>query len=440
MIVDSDCCIRGKKHLLDLNDRGLDVQAAQEKVYNFFLEIVQNQEPEDVLQEFKDLFINCLDSANSNSELGIYQIFVGSNEPLFRNTLKRTCYILINNWENRRKYKYIQKLIDVFSEYKPKNTSLCSRKINIFRAWLANFINSKDYQELKLFAIKYEDKNNLHWTKRYSSYLLLAQSTNKNNPKEQQEAAKRLSKQLKDKFKFELAMYIARSQSTASNINRYQNPSILGDEVLRLIKVIVVRKGVFSYENIANIFVKQTRNQSLKEFKESLLKYLIYSVGQQEFVETLEQQLSEQILVWKEEYNQKIIDKNLSLRVCNKVIDSLISENGKEPSQLFILLLSQGNPLTLVIVLLKIILISKNSRRHLEMRIANIINYYEQYNENECDWIINFIEVFNITFAIYAENVEYNLIQMKGKSPQAESQANLDTYRIFSQLKLRRKE
>jgi len=440
MIVDSLGDIRGKKHLLDLNDRGLDVQAAQEKVYSFFLDIVQNQEPEDVLQVFKDLFINCLDSANSNSELGIYQIFVGSNEPLFRNTLKRTCYILINNWENRRKYKYIQKLIDVFSEYKPKNTSLCSRKINIFRAWLANFISSKDYQELKLFTIKYEEKNNLHWTKRYSSYLLLAQSTNKNNPKEQQEAAKRLSKQLKDKFKFELAMYIARSQSTASNINRYHNPSMLGDEVLRLIKVIVVRKGVFSYENIANIFVKQTRNQSLKEFKESLLKYLIYSVGQQEFVETLEQQLSEQILVWKEEYNQKIIDKNLSLRVCNKVIDCLVSENGKEPSQLFILLLSQGNPLNLVIVLLKIVLISKNSRRHLEMRIANIINYYEQYNEDECDWIINFIEVFNITFAIYAENVEYNLIQMKENSTQAESQGSLDTYRVFSQLKLRRKE
>ncbi|MEO0838347.1 MAG: hypothetical protein AAF063_05520 [Cyanobacteria bacterium J06643_5] len=440
MIVDSLGDIRGKKHLLDLNDRGLDVQAAQEKVYSFFLDIVQNQEPEDVLREFQDLFINCLDSANSNSELGIYQIFVGSNEPLFRNTLKRTCYILINNWENRRKYKYIQKLIDVFLEYEPKNPSLCSRKVNIFRAWLANFINSKDYQELKLFAIKHEDKNNLHWTKRYSSYLLLAQSTNKNNPKEQQQAAKRLSKQLKDKFKFELAMYIARSQSTASNVNRYHNPSVLGDEVLRLIKVIVVRKGVFSYENLANIFVKQTRNQNLKEFKESLLKYLIYSVSHQEFVETLEQNLSEKLLLWKEEYNQKAIDKNLLLRTCNKVIDCLISENGKEPSQLFILLLSQGNPLTLVIVLLKIVLISKNSRRHLEMRIANIINYYEQYNESECDWIINFIEIFNITFAIYAENVEYNLIQMQGESTQTESQGSLDTYRIFSQLKLRRKE
>ena len=35
----------------------------------------------------------------------------------------------------------------------------------------------------------------------------------------------------------------------------------------------------------------------------------------------------------------------------------LTCENGKEPSQLFILLLSQGNPLTLVITLLKIVLI-----------------------------------------------------------------------------------
>ncbi len=437
MIVESLPSIQGKKHLLDLNHRGLDVQVAQETVYNFFLEIVQNCEPEDVLQEFKNLFINCLDSG---SELGIYQIFVGSNEPEFRNTLKRTCYILINNWENRRQYQYIQKLIDLFAEYTPKRTIAGSRKINIFRAWLTNFIQSKDCQELKLFAIRHEEKSKLHWTKRYSSYLLLAQSTDKNNPIEQQEAAKRLSKQLKDKFKFELAMYIARSQSSASSINRYQNPSMLGDEVLRLIKVIVVRKGAFSHENIANIFIKQTKNQTLKEFKKSLLKYLKYSVSQQEFIEILAKQLSEKLFAWKTDYNETTIDKNLLLRSCNKVIDCLTSENGKEPSQLFILLLSQGNPLTLVIALLKIVLISKHSRRHLEKRIANLINYYETYPEEECKWVINFIEIFNITFAIYAENVEYNLIKMQADSTEGESQINLDTYRVFSQLKLHRKE
>jgi hypothetical protein len=439
MIVDSLPNIQGKKHLLDLNLRGLDVQVAQEKVYNFFIEMVQNHEPEDVLQEFKKLFIDCLSNGSSDYDLGIYQIFVGGNEPEFRHTLKRTCYILINNWENRRKYQYIQQLIDLFKDYTPKISSTNSRRIKIFINWLTSFIDGKDYQELKLFAIRHEDQSKLHWTNRYSCYLLLAQSTDKNNPKEQQQAAKRLSKQLKDKFKFELAMYIARSQSTASSVTRYQNPSILGDEVLRLIKVIVVRKGTFSYENIANIFIKQTRDQSLKEFKKNFLKYLIYSVTQQEFIETLEQQLSEKLLQWKTDYNEEIIDKNLLLRTCNKAIDYLTSENGKAPSQLFILLLSQGNPLTLVIALLKIILISKHSRRHLEMRIANLINYYDIYPEEECQWVINFLEMFNITFAIYAENVEYNLIKMEDESNSDESEKNLDTYRIFSQLKLHRK-
>ncbi len=439
MIVDSLPNIQVRKHLLDLNLRGLDVQVAQEKVYNFFIEMVQNHEPEDVLQEFKKLFIDCLSNTSSDYDLGIYQIFVGGNEPEFRHTLKRTCYILINNWENRRKYQYVQRLIDLFTEYTPKISSTNSRKIKIFVSWLTSFINGKDYQELKLFAIRHEDQNKLHWTNRYSSYLLLAQSTDKNNSKEQQQAAKRLSKQLKNKFKFELAMYIARSQSSIPRDNRYQNPSTLGDEVLRLIKVIVVRKGVFSYENIANIFLKQTRDQRLKEFKENLLKYLIYSVGQQQFIETLSQQLSEKLLVWKADYNESTIDKNLLLRTCNKVVDCLTSEDGKIPSHLFILLLSQGNPLTLVIVLLKIVLISKHSRRHLEMRIANLINYYDTYPEEECQWVINFIEMFNITFAIYAENVEYNLIKMQDQSNIDESEINLDTYRIFSQLKLRRK-
>lgn len=439
MIVPKPASIQGKKHLLDLNDRGLDVQVAQEKVYNFFIEIVQNLEPEEVLQEFKNLFIDCLDSANSNAELVIYQIFIGSNEPEFCNTLKRTCYILINNWENSRKYKYIQKLIDLLTGYTPKSSWTNSKKINIFRTWLTNFINSKDCQELKLFATRHDDQSKLHWTNRYSSYLLLAQSTDKNNSKEQQQAAKRLSKQLKDQFKFQLAMYIARSQSSASNTNRYKNPSILGDELLRLIKAIVIRRGVFSYENIANIFIKQTCKQNFKEFKESLLKYLIYSVNQPRFIETLEQQLSQKLFAWKSNQNTETIDKNIFLRTCNKVIDFMTCENGKQPSQLFVLLLSQGNPLTLVIALLKIVLISKHSRCHLEMRIANLINYYQTYPEDECQWVINFIEILNITFAIYAENVEYNLIKMQEDSNSSESEKNLDTYRIFSQLKLSQK-
>lgn len=416
------------------NVKRIDVHFVQEKLYSFFVEIVNKYAPEDVLIEFKSVFLDCLVLKQLDLTIGIYDVFI-DNEQNFRNTLKRCCYILVNNWESNRKHKYTQALIELIDNYKSSAIDYKYKKITIFQTWLDNFIQSQDFQELKLFAYKNENKADGHWVNRYTSYLLAAQVVDKKNPKEQKEAAKKASKQLKDKFKFELAMYVARSQSNASSKTRYRNPSVLGDDILRLIKAIIVRRGVFSYDNIANIFIKQTQNQTFKDFKESLVKYLIFSVQQPKFVETLQQQLSEKLLIWKAECNDVIINKYLLLRTCNRMIDFLTTENSVQPSSLFVLLLSQGHPLTLVIVLLKIILICKHSRSHLESRIAHLIRYYDRYSEAECQWFINFIEIFNITFAIYAENVEYNLIKVEETEKAHEVEFDPNAYRVFSQLK-----
>ncbi|KYC39894.1 hypothetical protein WA1_28405 [Scytonema hofmannii PCC 7110] len=426
---------QSNKYTFDSENKRLDLDIAQERIYNYFIGIVKTWKPEDVLQEFKRLFLGFFEAVNSDSTTGIYELFSKSEEQAFLHTLKRCCYILINNWESNRKHKYIQDLVNLFSSYKDFQPTKYTHK-NLYIKWISNFIDSEEYQHIQFFAFKNSDEQSQkNWMNRYSSYLLVAQSLDINNPKEQQEAAIKLSRQLKDKFKFELAMYIARSQSSTSSTSRYKNPSILGDNVLRLIKAIVVKKGMFSYENIANIFLQQTQNQTFEGFKDSLQKYLIFSVQQQNFVETLKTQLLEKLHPWKAEQHEEMINKDLVLRTCNKVIDYLTTENGKEPSSLFILLLSQGHSLTLVIVLLKIILVSKNSRIHLESRIAYLIRYYNKYPEDECKWLIHFIEIFNITFAIYAENVEYNLIKIKEDEPLAEVQLNLDDYHVFSQLK-----
>lgn len=427
---------QGDQYLPKSRRKQQNLQDAQEKIYSFLLGMIKSRQPEDVLSEFRRLFIDCLESQSSSRRLGIYGAFSENDEQEFRYTLKRCCYILINNWESHRKYKYINDLVNIFADYNFATESKIVSKRSIYRSWLANFLNSSDYQELKLFVNRYEEQTKGPWVNRYSSYLLLAQSLNQDNPREQQEAARRMSRVLKDKFKFDLAMYIARSQSGSANICRSKNPTILGDNVIRLIKAIVIRKGVFSYENIANIFIKQTQNQCLKEFKISLQKYLFFSVQQKEITETLQQQLLDQLSSWKEQHHTEIINKDWLLRICNKLVDSLTTENGRDPSSLFVMLLSQGNPLTLVIILLKIILISRNSRSHLELRIAELIRYYNNYPEAECYWVINFIEIFNITFAIYAENVEYNLIRMEQEELIVQPQYDLDSYRVFSQLKL----
>ncbi|MEH2195216.1 MAG: hypothetical protein V7K98_21605 [Nostoc sp.] len=414
------------------------MQIAQEEVYSFFMEIVKSLSPDDILREFKSLFIDGLDSEDSDYIPGIYSVFLDNNEQELCNTLKRCCYIIVNNWKTNRKDKYIQELVNLFVNDNLKIKKNNAPIVKTCKTWLENFVKSKDYQELKLFAAKYDESSKGHWVNRYSSYLLIDQSVNKNNPREQQEAARKLSKQIKEKFKFELAMYIARSQSAVSSAARYKNPSILGDQALRLIKAIILKKGVFSHENIAHIFIKQTQNQTLEEFKINLEKYLFLCVGKQESVETWKQQFIDTLSVWKKDYNQETVTKDLFLRTCNRVIDSLTIENGKEASSLFILLITQGHALTLVIILLKIVLISKNSRRHLETRIAHLIRFYEHYPEDECKGVINFMEIFNITFAIYAENVEYNLIKMDEEKQSSNPQFNLDGYRVFSQMKVYR--
>lgn len=417
---------------------GHNLQLAQETLYRFLLNIVKEWPPEEVLLEFKRLFFYQFDLVNSNAVHAVYEIIFSNNEIEFRNTLKRCCYILVNNWDAGRHYKPIQELIQSFQEPTLENYTV-SPTLKRLRTWIENFRNSRDYEELKLFTTRYEEQKQQKdkWISRYTSYLLVPQYVDLANPVEQREAARALSRQLKDRFKFDLAMYIAKSQSATSPEKIPENPTALGDNVLHLVKTIVARRGRFSYANLANIFINQTQNSSFKEFKQSLQKYLIFSVEHSEFAATLQAKLSEKLETLYIDYDHNLISDALLLRTCNRVIDYLTTENKEEPSQLFVLLISQGNPMTLVIVLLKLVLICKAARSHLEAQIAELIRYYEKYPEQDCKWVVHFLEIFNVTFAIHAENVQYNLVKMEDRQEKiAQMQSHLDAYRIFSQMRL----
>lgn len=412
------------------------IPQAQETIYAHLLEIVKIWPPEDVLAEFRHLFIHHVNTISSNTLPALYEIVFANKEQEFRNTLKRSCYILINNWDIYRNHEPIRKLVELFSD-PILNRHTMSPTLKRLRGWLKNFIDSPDFEELKMFVSRYEDREYIHWTQRYTSYLLVPQYINLENPVEQREAARALSRKLKEKFKFDLALYTAHSQSTASRKRLPKNPTALGDEGLRLIKMIVARRGMFGYANLANIFLNQTRDLTYREFKRSLQEYLIFSVEHHDFVKTLKAQISSKLDSLYENHHDKVISDALLLRTSNRVIEYLTTENHEEPSALFLLLLSQGNPLTLVVVLLKVILVCRYARTHLEARIADLIRYYEPLPAEECQWVINFFEIFNIMMAIYAENIEYNLVDMsKLKKQQVSgSSSDLETYRIFSTLR-----
>lgn len=413
----------------------------QDKLYKSLLTTVQKTTPEETLIEFKRLFIDCLDQTQEDHHAaGVYTIFDEGREQDFYLTIKRCCYILINNWDTSKQNEYIHKLIEILENYKQESKNTVVSNKNMYHVWLTRFINSQDYEDLKIFISKYKQEKqkspDRNWTKRYSAYLLSAQAQDEDNSWEEREAVKKLSQQLKDKFKFDLAMYIAYSQSSAKN-KQYKNPTILGHEVLTLIKIIINKKGNLSYKNLAKIFIQQTENQTLAEFKHNLYKYLFFSfTDHSQTIRATKDILEKTLLEWNTKADEEIINSSFRLRICNRLIDILTAENNQEPTELFQLFLVRKKALVLVILFIKIVLICPNSRTHLELRIAQLITYYQKYPLHECEWLINFLEIFNIAFAIYSENVEYTLINMRNNEEKIHAKVNLDDYRIFSQLKL----
>ncbi len=419
---------------------GWSLTQAQQVIYDFLLDIVKRWPPEEVLEEFRHLFVHHTESVSDQTLPALHVILFANNESEFRNTLKRCCYILVNNWEMSRQFDAIQSLVEIFSDPLLERRTF-SPTLKRLRAWLQKFAASQDFEDLKLFAARLTGARTMNrpgdWVDRYASYLLVPQYVDEDNPIEQRRAAKALSRRLKDQFKFDLARYTAHSQTTLSQ-RTVQNPTALGDSVLRLIKAIVAKRGEFSYHNLAHLFLDQTKDTSYVNFKAVLPKYLLYTVSSNPISQTIQHHLTHRLANLYPEFEADTLDANLLLRTSNRVIDYLMTENRETPSPLFSLVLSQGNALTLAIILLKLVLISRNSQVYLEVRIADLIRYYEQFPPEECQWVINFLEVFRVTFAIYTENIEYNLVQVNteltaaGEDP-ADPLDNLSNFRIFSQ-------
>lgn len=424
---------------------GLSLVQAQQVIYDFLLEIVKIWHPQDVLEEFRHLFIHHTDSVSSQTLPALHVLLFANDEQEFRNTIKRCCYILVNNWEVSRQFEMIQALVDLFSDPLLQRRTL-SPTLKRLRQWLTGFTQSDDFEELRLFAARYSEERTLNrpdeWVSRYTSYLLVPQYVNDANPVEQREAARALSRRLKEKFKFDLAMYTAHGHGVRVNGRMVENPTALGDSALRLIKAIVAKRGEFSYKNLARLFLEQVKESRYREFKSSLPLYLLYTVSGNPISQQIREHLDGHLAELYSESDDESLNSSLVLRTSNRVIDCLMTEDNERPSPLFSLVLSQGNALTLTIVLLKLILVSRQSLPYLEARVASLLRYYEQFPRSECQWVINFLEVFQITFAIYGENIEYNLVRLNPHDDvpatmllsNQTNRSDLETFRIFSQI------
>lgn len=405
---------------------------AQEVISQYFLDCVTRQPPTDALESFANLFIEFAPQiASQNAYQALYDLLRANQERDFCLLLKRVFFILVNNWETSRQTHLTNQLIDLFKQL-PRPSSFQSTQVNRLRVWLNNFVASPDYQELLLYVTKFDEAYSPKWVQRYSSYFLMSQALDLNNSVEQRCAARIRAKILKDQFKFNLALYTARTHSATLHPEPATNPTQLSDNLLKWVKKLLVRQGQFSYANIANIFIQQTQQQTYQEFKQSLRKYLKFSVTQPQIIQLIDGKLASKIGQLYVEQEAQALKPNLLLRTCNRAIDFLIMETKNQPSDLFVQLISQGNPLSFVLLLVKLILICPSAQVHLEKRITDLLEYYKELPESQGQWLLNFLDILNVALAIYAGTVQYNLIDNVPEVTKLNDDIYLKECRVFS--------
>ncbi|WP_413166186.1 pentapeptide repeat-containing protein [Capilliphycus salinus ALCB114379] len=405
------------------------LEKLQVEICQFLMEIVNQWPPEQVIDEFEQIFVhlNCTESDRVNQALN--RMIIDQSQSMFSATLKQSFYILINNWTIYKKQEYIQVLFDRIglANYQEERIS---PSVNLLRKWTYSFLQSQDYQEICHYALHQRSQ----WINRYQSYLLSTQ-INRSESQVQHQVTINLAKQLKDKYNFDLAMYVARSQTPRSQSTNINNPTQLGDEAINLIKKTISTERVFSYAHQADIFLEQTQSYNYREFKESLLNYLMLHVSSRYPANQIRETLQNKLEKFDAQYNYKTITKPYISKTCKQLIRLLTTENTKSPSTSFVLLVERGNYLTLAILLLKIVLIYKSAQIYLECCIANLLQHYENYPEEECQHFIKFLEVFNLVFTIFTTNVQYHLVNLDNSPSNEVSETELNTYRLFCQFK-----
>lgn len=276
------------------------------------------------------------------------------------------------------------------------------------------------------------------WSDRYLAYRLVSRYTNLNYSAEERELARLESQQLQERFKFDLAMYAAHAHLSPCDRQLYPNPTLFGDDVLRLIKLVVVGRGRLNYRRLTQLFMERFKAVNYQTFKEALVNFLGFGDRTGDWTDLLRQQLSQDFNNLYPEKNGVLVDEALIFRTCNRAIELLTTQDGKSPSAIFTAKIACRMPLFMTITLLKLILISPKSRCHLELAIAKLIGYFEHFPVHECRSVIQFFEMFQIVVSIYAEDVEYSLVHINSSAvdrPQDNEIMNLDSYRVFARLK-----
>lgn len=402
----------------------------EQQLYNHWLEQVQVEQPAELIERFRSLFIESVGYPDREIAIALEKLTASKHaEEEFKFILNRCCHILINRWQTYpAKHTAIPELIGLF-ERLPSNLPakyLRNRNNRRLPELVKQFTQSEQYITLqrlaKVMSQSRESSTNTAETKplgtlipRYP-YLYKHCLLSDGSSYEHQTTIKKIQAENQRQFEIDLSQYVAHavrksqvarretSVSFGRIIQPIKNPTLLNDgELFFALKQFIGKvEGADTYRNFAHRFLTHTNcNQSYRAFKDDLYEYLITttndsSYGKQQFNEKLYKQLRNTI---PQSDSQKFSDF-LMIRTCSQLLNFLVVESPQRPNHfVFIDLISNVGATQTIGILLKIVLICGQVKPYLEKRFAILFNHYESTTREGVLWLVKGLENLNLALS-----------------------------------------
>jgi hypothetical protein len=415
------------------------VDHEEQQLYDHLLSIVQSEMPSQLVQRFRQLFIDGVGYPDASILASLDKVAASkAAEQEFRFVLNRCCHILINRWQARPQFQAaIPELVALF-ETAPTRTVLevsRARSVRRLRELVRSFVESEQYLTLRRLAQVMSQTNTTpgstgneplgslisRYPYLYEHCLLTEGSTY-----EHQQAIRELQAKAQRQYEFDLSHYAtyqvrrsqisrnASTQTTSSVLQPVKNPTLLSDlELCHALKQFAGKsQGSGTYRDLAQHFLTHSsQTPTFQSFKDDLYEYMTASVDPEYGRRQFNKQLYAQLKNTLPESDRQKPNDFLMVRTCSQLLNFLVVGNTQTPNHfLFVDLLSNIGATFTTGLLLKIVLICRKVKPYLEKRFSILFNHYESHKSNAVYWLIQAMENLNIALSTNFSTLDLTFI------------------------------
>ena len=409
--------------MASLNDRQIETKDEEQVLYDYWLDRVRTDSPEELIEDFRRLFIEGRGYQEAPIYLALERLVKAKDAEIrFYYFFNRCCHILVNRWQMQSTCQpailELVSLLDNLPSPGPGHYSTA----NTLRHLVKKFTLSDDYVKLqrlaRIISSQYSEETAPcvgtlinRYPYLYDHCLLSDES-----PREQRRTVRRIKVKTERCFEVNLSHYVtyqvrlgqvAHTPKTSEEAGRIiqpvKNPTLLNDKELnRALKYYVSPiEGNYTYKALSQNFLANTvYSSTYKDFKNDLYDYLITPVdhGKGQFNKKLYDVLQNTLPQW----DQQKPSEFLILRTSSQLFNYLVVESSQKPDHyIFIDMITNMGVTRTVGLLLKLVLVCPKVKPHLDKRFSILFNHYEGFSRDQVPWLVKSLESLQVAFSIH---------------------------------------